>query len=84
MLFLGNLIYIALLLTNAVAILSQDRFLARSALLSPSRRTIGPAWDSRRDTLGEEITDDVLTGLCVILQSASRRRAIPASAPTPR
>jgi hypothetical protein len=29
MLFLGNLLYIIILLINAVAILSQDRFLAR-------------------------------------------------------
>jgi hypothetical protein len=31
MLFLGGIFYIGLLLVNAVAILSEDRFLARSA-----------------------------------------------------
>jgi len=30
MLFLGSLFYVSVLLVNAVAILSQDRFLARS------------------------------------------------------
>ncbi len=34
MLFLGGIFYIGLLLINAVAILSEDRFLARSACLS--------------------------------------------------
>jgi hypothetical protein len=33
MLFLGNIFYIGLLLINAVAVLSEDRFLARSACL---------------------------------------------------
>ncbi len=31
MLFLGGIFYIGLLLINAVAVLSEDRFLARSA-----------------------------------------------------
>jgi len=33
MLFLGGIFYIGLLLINAVAVLSEDRFLARSACL---------------------------------------------------
>jgi hypothetical protein len=33
MLFLGGIFYIGLLLVNAVAVLSEDRFLARSACL---------------------------------------------------
>jgi len=34
MLFIGSLLYISVLLINAVAILSQDRFLARSAFVN--------------------------------------------------
>ena len=33
MLFLGRIFYIGLLLINAIAVLSEDRFLARSACL---------------------------------------------------
>ncbi|SPN96695.1 related to YOS1, subunit of the Yip1p-Yif1p Complex, required for Transport between the ER and th [Cephalotrichum gorgonifer] len=36
MFFLGSFIYVAVLLTNAVAILSEDRFLARINLSSSS------------------------------------------------
>lgn len=36
MLFLGNLFYVSVLLINAIAILSEDRFLARIGLSSTS------------------------------------------------
>ncbi|KAK5987959.1 Protein transport protein YOS1 [Cladobotryum mycophilum] len=36
MLFLGNLVYVLCLLTNALAILSDDRFLARIGLSTTS------------------------------------------------
>jgi len=35
MLFFGSFLYIAVLLINSVAILSEDRFLARSTPLTP-------------------------------------------------
>ncbi|KAL5594486.1 hypothetical protein BROUX41_001418 [Berkeleyomyces rouxiae] len=47
MLFFGSFFYIAVLLTNAVAILSEDRFLARINL-SPS--SYDPAFGANSDT----------------------------------
>lgn len=40
MLFFGSFLYITVLLINAVAVLSEDRFLARSTLASPPTRAI--------------------------------------------
>ncbi len=42
MFFFGNFLYITVLLINAVAILSEDRFLARSTF-PPQRPTAGPS-----------------------------------------
>ncbi|KAH0526620.1 hypothetical protein TsFJ059_009921 [Trichoderma semiorbis] len=46
MLFLGNLVYVLCLLTNALAILSDDRFLARIGL---STSTYDPAFGAGAD-----------------------------------
>ncbi|KAH6608548.1 Yos1-like protein [Trichoderma chlorosporum] len=46
MLFLGNLVYVLCLLTNALAILSDDRFLARIGL---STTTYDPAFGAGAD-----------------------------------
>ncbi|EHK18184.1 uncharacterized protein TRIVIDRAFT_89233 [Trichoderma virens Gv29-8] len=46
MLFLGNLVYVLCLLTNALAILSDDRFLARIGL---STSTFDPAFGAGAD-----------------------------------
>ncbi|KOS22942.1 Protein transport protein yos1 [Escovopsis weberi] len=46
MLFLGNLVYVLCLLTNALAILSDDRFLARIGL---STTSYGPAFGAGAD-----------------------------------
>ena len=51
MLFLGGIFYIGLLLINAVAVLSEDRFLARSACLLCRRyfsanRRLAVGWSS--------------------------------------
>ncbi|KAK1249314.1 hypothetical protein MKX07_002830 [Trichoderma sp. CBMAI-0711] len=46
MLFIGNLVYVLCLLTNALAILSDDRFLARIGL---STSTYDPAFGAGAD-----------------------------------
>ncbi len=47
MAFLGGIFYIGLLLINAVAVLSEDRFLARSACPSFYAHTLTPSHPSR-------------------------------------
>lgn len=47
MMILGNLLYVSILIINAIAVLSEDRFLARIGL-SPS--SYDPAFGSNADT----------------------------------
>jgi len=52
MLFLGTILYVALLLINAMAILSEDRFLARIGWSSAQPPTVNAAFHQPYDQTG--------------------------------
>ena len=74
MLFIGNLVYVLCLLTNALAILSDDRFLARIGL---STSTYDPAFGAGADA------NSVKAKLVALIASVRMvmRRTFPAHSP---
>ncbi|KAK7421040.1 hypothetical protein QQX98_002398 [Neonectria punicea] len=65
MLFFGNFLYIAILLINAVAILSEDRFLARINL-SPA--SYDPAFGSGADASVKAKTIHLIASIRTIMR----------------
>lgn len=73
MLFLGNLVYVLCLLTNALAILSDDRFLARIGL---STSTYDPAFGAGADANSVKAK---LVALIASVRMVMRRTSCPRS-----
>lgn len=73
MLFLGGIFYIGLLLVNAVAVLSEDRFLARigwSSIQPPNSVGFQPTYDG--GGYGNPVQDIGVKGRLINLISAVR------------
>lgn len=74
---LGRLVYVAVLITNAIAILSEDRFLARS---TSSRLPFPPPLTSKSDLPANQVTSIQSDGVAVKLTLPSAHHTIvPAS-----
>ncbi|KAI0008800.1 Yos1-domain-containing protein [Xylariaceae sp. FL0662B] len=73
MLLLGNLFYVSVLLVNAIAILSEDRFLARINLTSASH---DPAFGAGPDSQSAKAkVINLIASVRTLMRSAAAQRA---------